>query len=194
MDQVILDLGFNANVLSMRTWERMGKPTLQWSSIQLRMSNQQKIIPLGCMYGVIVDIEGESMLPIFEVIEIVDDNNPYPTLLGIWAFDMDAVINMKKQNMKFETKALRIIVPLDPVEVVQYTELVRDYEEDDDSDQIYKITTCNEDQINPTADGWITWDRDNFCNLDSNEELKHQHNRWHEVSMLHCNMMTKSLQ
>ncbi len=47
MDQVILDLGFDANVLPKQTWERMGIPTLQWSLIQLKMMNQQKIIPMG---------------------------------------------------------------------------------------------------------------------------------------------------
>ena len=47
MDQVILDLGSNANVLPKQTWECMGRPTLQWSPIQLRMVNQQKIFPMG---------------------------------------------------------------------------------------------------------------------------------------------------
>ena len=44
-----------------------------------------------------VDIEGVSVLVDFEVIEIVDESNPYPTLLGIdWATDMNRVINLKK--------------------------------------------------------------------------------------------------
>jgi len=44
-----------------------------------------------------MDIEGASSLTNFEVIEIVDDNNPYPVLLGIdWATDMNRVINLKK--------------------------------------------------------------------------------------------------
>ncbi len=68
MDQVILDLGSDANVLSKQTWERMGRPTLQWSLIQLRMENQQKIIPMGCLEGVTIDIEGMSTLVDFQVI------------------------------------------------------------------------------------------------------------------------------
>jgi len=65
--------------------------------MQLNMANQHKIIPMGKLYGVIVDIEGASALDDFEVIEIVEDSNPYPVLLGIdWAFDMDAIINIKK--------------------------------------------------------------------------------------------------
>lgn len=59
------------------------------------------------MYEVIVDIEGESVVANFEVIEIVDGNNTYLALLGIaWAFNMDLVINLRKQRMKFEKKAL----------------------------------------------------------------------------------------
>lgn len=51
------------------------------------MVNQQKIIPMGCLHGVIIDIEGASTLDDFEVIKIVDDSIPYPTLLEIdWAF------------------------------------------------------------------------------------------------------------
>ena len=97
MDHVILDLGLDANVLPTQTWEWMGRPTLQWSPIQLRMANQQKIIPMGRLQGVTIYIEGASALANFEVIEIVDDINAYLVLLGIhWATDMNGVINLKK--------------------------------------------------------------------------------------------------
>jgi len=52
---------------------------------------------MGRLQGITVDIEGASALVDFEAIEIVDDSNPYPTLLGIeWAIDMNGVINLKK--------------------------------------------------------------------------------------------------
>lgn len=38
---------------------------------------------MGRLQEVIVDIEGASTQMDFEVIEIANDNNPYPTLLGI---------------------------------------------------------------------------------------------------------------
>ena len=47
MTDVILDLGSKVNVLTKQTWEQMGKPTLEWSPIQLILANQQKIVPLG---------------------------------------------------------------------------------------------------------------------------------------------------
>ena len=44
-----------------------------------------------------MDIEGACALADFEVIEMVDDNNPYHAPLGIdWATDMNGVINLKK--------------------------------------------------------------------------------------------------
>ena len=88
-----------------------------------------------------MDIEGASTLADFEVIEIVDGNNPYLALLGIdWAIDMNGVITLKKHKMIFEKKSLRVVVPLDPIEGSHYTNLMRDYESDEDLDCIYKIT------------------------------------------------------
>jgi len=77
----------------------------------------------------------------FEVIEIVDDNNPYAALLGIdWATNMNGMINLKKHKMIFKKKYLCVVLPLDLVEGSNYTKLVRDYESDNNLDYIYKIT------------------------------------------------------
>lgn len=130
---------------------------------------------MGWLYGVTVDIEAASALVDFEVIEIADNNNLYRAPLGIdWDFDMDAIINLKKRKMNFERKVLRVIVPLDLMEGSQYIEPIHDFvEDDDDLDQIYKITMWDKYYINPTTDGWIVWDKDSSCTLDSDEELKH---------------------
>lgn len=96
---------------------------------------------MGRLQGVTVDIEGASALDDFEVIKIVDDNNPYFVLLGIdWATDMNWVINLNNWKMIFEKKSLCIVVPLDPAEGPCYTKPVCNYESDDDLDQIYKLT------------------------------------------------------
>ena len=76
MDQVIIDLGSDANVLPKQTGQCMGKPKLEWSTIQLRMANQQRIISLGQLPQVVVSIEGVNVKADFEVIEIVDDTDP----------------------------------------------------------------------------------------------------------------------
>ena len=96
---------------------------------------------MGQLQGVIVDIEDASALADFELIEIVDDNNPYPALLGIdWPTTMNGVIKLKKRKMIFEKKSLCIIVPLDLDKGSRYTKPVCDYERDDDLEFIYKIT------------------------------------------------------
>ena len=101
----------------------MKEPKLEWSTIQLQMENQQKIIPLGRLLKFMVDIAGVRVLADFEVIEIVEDADPYPALLGLdWAIDMGGVINLKKRNMVFENNGTRVIVPLDPAEGARYTE------------------------------------------------------------------------
>lgn len=109
---------------------------------------------MGWLQGVTLDIEGASTLADFKVIEIMDNNNTYPTLLGIdWATSMNGVINLKKRKMIFENKSLRVIAPLDPAEASNYTKLVHDYKSDEDLDCIYKITTQNQDWVNLTVDG-----------------------------------------
>ena len=105
------------------------------------MVNQQKIIPMGRLQVITMDIEGASTLAVFEVIDIVDDNNTYPVLLGIdWATDMNGVINLKKCKKIFEKKSLCLLIPMDPTKGSCYTKPVRDYESEDDLDYIYKIT------------------------------------------------------
>jgi len=107
---------------------------------------------------------------------------------------MNGVINLKNRTMSFEKKSLLIVVPLDLSKGLRSTEPVRDYEEsDDDLDKIYKITVRDQDWVNLTSEGRISWDHKISCSSNSNEELEHWRNRLHEVSTLHYNMMTKLL-
>ena len=86
MDHMILDLISNVNILVRQTWEIIGNPPLEWSPIQLRLANQKKVLPIGRLIHVQVDIEVLCTFMEFEVINIIDDTNPYPVLLGIdWA-------------------------------------------------------------------------------------------------------------
>ena len=105
-----------------QTWEIMAKPKLACSPIQLRLANQQRVIPLGHLPSVLVDLDGVRSLADFEVIEIIDDSTPYPTLLGIdWAFDNQAIINLKKKTMSFKGNGIQVIGLLDPVLGPRYT-------------------------------------------------------------------------
>lgn len=119
-----------------------GKTCVAMVSDSAENGKSAKIIPLGRLQGITMDIEGASVLANFKVIEIVDDSNPNPAALGIdWATEMNGVINLKKWKMIFEKKSLCVIIPLDPTEGLHYPTLVYDYESNDDLDFIYKITT-----------------------------------------------------
>ena len=117
-----------------------------------------------------VDIAGVRVLAEFEVIEIMEDADPYPALLGLdWAIEMGGVINLKKHSMVFESKGTRVIVPLDPAEGVRYTKPA--YEEEE-LDHIYKLTAQDEDWINPMDEGMLCWEKDNEYFSDSDEKLE----------------------
>lgn len=47
------------------------------------MVNQKKIVPLGRLSRITMDIEEVHTTNNFEVMKIVDDSNPYPALLGL---------------------------------------------------------------------------------------------------------------
>jgi hypothetical protein len=83
MDNVMFDLGSDMNILSKKNSKLMGKPNLLWSPIQIRISNQYRIYPIGNLEQVEVNIEGVDTKEKFEVIEILDDSDPYLALLGI---------------------------------------------------------------------------------------------------------------
>ena len=88
MDYIILDLGSDVNILTWQTWKSMGNPCLDWSPVQLRLANQAKVLPIGRLIQVTINIEGLHTFAYFEFINIVDDTNPYPALVGIdWAID-----------------------------------------------------------------------------------------------------------
>jgi hypothetical protein len=66
----------------------MGEPTLRYSPVQLKLANPHRVLPIGRLKGVIIDLNGVCTKAAFEVIEIVDDTKPYPMFLGLdWAFD-----------------------------------------------------------------------------------------------------------
>ena len=71
VDSVILDLGSDVNIMTKQTWKLMGKPTLGWSPVQLRLANQAKVQPIGHASNLVVNIEGMKMHVDFDVIEVV---------------------------------------------------------------------------------------------------------------------------
>jgi hypothetical protein len=99
-----------------------------------------------------VNIEAVKTKADFEVIEIMDDSNPYPALLGIhYDFDNNAVLNLKKRHMSFETNTLLVIAPLDLNEGDKYNQPLDEDAQSFIIENIYNIIKRREDYINPTT-------------------------------------------
>ena len=174
MDEFILDLGSEVNVLTKQTWELMGKPQLRYYPIQFRLENQQRVCPMGRLSNVPVDIDG---------VRILAESKPYLALLGIdQAFDNVVVINLKKKQMMFEGHNIRIIAPLDPSMGPHYAEPIRAEEDAREIDDFYKMTTMQDDYINPITDSTLRWNYTSSCILDPEEGLENWQNIMHEVS------------
>jgi hypothetical protein len=77
MGDIILDLGSEVNVLPKATWQCKGEPTLEYSTVQLKLENQHRVLPIGRLKGVTGDLDGVRTKEDFEVIEIVDGTTPY---------------------------------------------------------------------------------------------------------------------
>jgi len=73
MDNIILDLGFDVNVLPNKTWYFMGKSKLVWSHVQLRLVNKHKIVLSVRLTVVPMKIDGVCNVVEFQVIDIVDE-------------------------------------------------------------------------------------------------------------------------
>jgi hypothetical protein len=83
MGDIIPNLRSEVNVLPKKTWKCMGDPTLGYSLVHLKLENQHRVIPIGRLKGVTIDLDGVCTKADFEVIEIVDGTTPYPTLIGL---------------------------------------------------------------------------------------------------------------
>jgi hypothetical protein len=110
------DLGSDVNVIPRQTWEMMAQAETDLVSYPVDITNQHKIVPVGRLTRVSVNIDGVHSVADFEVIEIVDGSTPYPTLLGLdWEFDNQTIIDLKKRHMVFEVEDLKVTMPLDPL-------------------------------------------------------------------------------
>jgi hypothetical protein len=115
----------------------MGEPTLGYSNVQLKLANRHRVLSIGRLKGVTIDLDGVRTKADFEVIEILDGTTPYLKLLGMdWAFDKKTIIDLNKRKITFESRDYRVIAPLDPSEGERFVEpTFLDLEE---IDQLYK--------------------------------------------------------
>jgi hypothetical protein len=134
----------------------MGETTLGYSLVLLKLANQHRVLPIGRLKGVIVDLDGVRTKANFEVIEIIDGTTPYPRLLVLdWAFENHAIINLKTRKMTFDSREYIVVAPLDPSEGERFLEpscLALEK-----INQLYITTTREEGYVNPTTYGVIHW-------------------------------------
>ena len=67
------------------------------------------------------------------------------------------VIDLKKIQMTFKYKQIRVIAPLDPFQGPRYIEPIRAEEEVRNMESLYQMTANQSDYINPTIEGNISW-------------------------------------
>ena len=61
-----------------------------------------------------MDIEGLRSFADFDTINIVDDTNPYPMVLGIdWEMGNQTIIKFKRRILSFEDDEMRVVAPFD---------------------------------------------------------------------------------
>jgi hypothetical protein len=149
----------------------VGEPTLGYSPVQLKLTNQHRVLPIGRLKGVTIDLDGVRTKADFELIEIVDGTTPYPTLLGLdWVFDNQAIINLKTRKMNFESGEYIVIAPLDLSEGERFVELTcLDIEE---INRLYKTITREEYYVTATTNGVLSWRSITSCMSDSDIGLE----------------------
>jgi hypothetical protein len=154
MENIILDLESDVNVLLKHTWETIRKLKLIWSPIHLISVNQHKIVLIGSLLWLIVNIDGVCCIVEFEVIEIIDGNKPYRELLGIdWDFDNQKLMDMKNRQMVFEAGDWKVTVPLDPTEGRKFVDPSKGKE----LDNMYNVIARMDVYVNHGADGALIW-------------------------------------
>jgi hypothetical protein len=92
----------------------MGEPTLGYSPIKLKLENHHRVVPIGRLKRILINLDDVCTMEDFEVIDIVDNTSRYLALLGLdWAFLNQNIINLRTRKMIFESEEYRFIAPLD---------------------------------------------------------------------------------
>jgi hypothetical protein len=93
--------------------------------------------------------------------------------------------------MIFEVGNFRVVSPLDPSDCEIYVEPVPESVLEDDVNQLYRTTVREEDYVNPTIDGVLSWRSINSDMSDSDTRVENWQQRLHEVSTRRCTRVTR---
>ena len=135
--------------------------------------NQSKVLPIGKLTQVPVEVKGLRTYADFEVIDIFDYTNPYPALMGIdRAIDNQIIINFKIRILSFEYFELRVVAPIDLLEGKRYVDLISSEGQGNYLYKLYNIMYSREYYINPTTDGKLSWKSVRYCTSDLGDALE----------------------
>ena len=82
-----------------------------------------------------VEVEGLRKYVDFKVIDIFNNRNSFPALLGIdWEINNQTIINFKKRFLSFEDSEIRVVVLIDPLEGQRYVETIHSEGKENDLD------------------------------------------------------------
>jgi hypothetical protein len=161
--------------------EMYGRAHIRIFTCSVEASNQHRVLPIGRLKGVTVDLDGVHTKEDFEVIEIVYGTTPYPTFLGLdWALDNHAIINLKTIKMIFELGEYKGVSLLDLSEGERF--VAPTFLDLEEINQLHKTTTHVEYYVNPNVDGVLSWRIIKSCALYSYTRLEYWQQRLHEVS------------
>lgn len=82
---------------------------------------------------------------------------------------------------------------MDPKAGKRYVETIQGGMVSKGVDDLYKLTAHDDDYVNPTTEGVLSWRGISACSLDSDDELDNWKHRLHEVSARRCAHITKTL-
>ena len=95
--------------------------------------------------------------------------------------------------MTFEGHNIIVIKPMDLSSAPHYTEPISVEDEAREIDDFYKMAATQDDYINPTADGMLSWHYDSSCTSDSKEGLENWQSRMYELLGRRCAQLTRAL-
>ena len=121
--QVVLDFRSQVNIMTRDTWEQLGRPRLNESSIYLKIIGQGCIEPIGLWRNVDTTIKGIATKVDFEIINPKEESNSFPSLVGqLWGKKMKPSISLDKERIKLKGNGNKVIVPIHPSQVEPWIE------------------------------------------------------------------------
>jgi hypothetical protein len=82
IDHIVLDEETQVNIMTEETWEILGKTTMVPSLGRIGLFKRRTITLCGRVTTVPINVHGTSTKEEFEVIMFVEENTPFPLLLG----------------------------------------------------------------------------------------------------------------